>query len=147
MSRTIAEIAADFDALCVSDFDVANPDARGIERLHKLCAEMRGINDPAECAPVMFRTMERLDGLGLGAPGSLAYTLETWRGRYEAWLAESVRRKPTDLSVWMVDRILNARPPDADSWLALLRSVADNPASSAGTKEDAEEFLKYQTEG
>jgi hypothetical protein len=49
------------------------------------------------------------------------YTLESWPGRYEALLAESVRRKPSPLTVWMVNRILNARSPDADAWLTLLR--------------------------
>jgi hypothetical protein len=66
----------------------------------------------------MFRTMERLDGVELGTPGPLVHTLETWRGGYEKLLAESARRKPTSLSVWMVNRILNVRPPDSDSWLA-----------------------------
>ena len=61
--------------------------------------------------------MERLDGVELGTPGPLVHTLETLRGGYEMLLAESVRRKPTLLSVWMVNRILNVNPPDAESWL------------------------------
>ena len=88
--------------------------------------------------------MERLDGVDLGTPGPLVHTLEAWRGSYEPLLAESVRRKPTPLSVWMVNRILNAQPPDAESWLALLWSVADLPAASAATKAQAEQFIKYQ---
>jgi hypothetical protein len=71
--------------------------------------------------------------------------LETWRGDYEKLLAESVRLKPTPLSVWMVNRILNVRPPDAESWLALLRGVADNAAASDETRAQAEGFIKHQT--
>ena len=95
----------------------------------------------------MFRTMERLDGVDLGTPGSLVHTLETWPGGYEQLLAQSVRRKPTPLSVWMVNRILNVSPPDAESWMALLGSVLDNPAASDETKADAKGFIEYQTGG
>jgi hypothetical protein len=147
MPRNIAEIAADFDALTSHDFDHANRSARGWERLDVLCDELLSINDPEVCAPVLLRTMERLDGTELGTPGPLVHTLETWRGGYEELLAQSVRRKPTPLSVWMVNRILNVSPPDAESWLELLQSVADNPAASEETKADAERFLKYQTGG
>jgi hypothetical protein len=106
---------------------------------------MLAVNDPAACAPVLFRTMERLDGVDLGTPGPIVHTLESWRGSYEVLLRGSVQRKPTPHSVWMINRILNASPPDADSWLDLLRSVADNPAASAETKTQAEEFVRYQT--
>jgi hypothetical protein len=147
MARHVAEIAADFDALTPHDFDYANAGARGWERLDELCDEIRAVNDATTCAPVIFRTMERLDGLELGAPGPLVHTLETWRGGYEKLLAESIRRKPTPLSVWMVNRILNVGPPDAESWLALLRGVAGNPAASDETKAQAKGFIEYQTGG
>jgi hypothetical protein len=145
MPRSVAEIAVDLDALTADDFDYANTSARGWERLYELCDEMRVVNNPAVCAPIMFRIIERLDSVELGTPGPLVHTLETWRGRYEELLIQSVRRKPTPLSVWMVNRILNAIPPDAQSWLTLLRSLADNPAASEETKAEAERFVKYQT--
>ena len=44
-------------------------------------------------------------------------------------------------------RILNGSPPDAESWMALLRSVADNDAASDETKAEAKGFIEYQTEG
>lgn len=145
MTRSVGEIALDFDALTARDFDCENASARGLERLLELCDELRAVNDPAACAPVLFRTMERLDGLELGTPGPLVHTLESWRGRYEAQLAESVRRRAVPLSVWMVNRILNANPPDADSWLDLLRSVARSPSASSEAKAQAVAFIKYHT--
>ena len=145
MTRYVAEIAADFDALTTADFDFA-PGTSGWERLAALCDEMRAVNDPVECAPVMFHTIERLDGVNLGTPGPLVHTLESWRGGYEEVLVQSVRRKPTPLSVWMVNLILNARPPNAESWRELLRSVADNPAASAVTRAEANRFITYQKE-
>jgi hypothetical protein len=144
MTRSVDEIAADFDALTAHDFNYANTHAKGWERLDELCDEVRAVNNPAVCAPVLFRTMERLDGVELGTPGPLVHTLESWRGGYEAMLVESVRRKPVPLTVWMVNRILNAHPPDAESWLGLLQSVADNPSASAESKARAAHFIEYQ---
>lgn len=147
MPRPFAEIVADFDVLTARDFDYAVAGARGWERLDELCDELRAVNDPAACAPVMFRFMERLDGVELGTPGPLVHTLETWPGRYEKLLAESVGRKPTPLSVWMVNRILNVTPPDTKSWMALLQSVADNAAASEETRAQAQGFIDYQSGG
>lgn len=145
MTRRLEEIAADLNALTARDFDYANVSARGWERLDELCDELRELNDPAACAPVLFCTMERLDGVELGTPGPIVHTLESWRGSYEGLLVESVRRKPVPLSIWMVNRILNANPPDAGEWLGLLRSVADNERASAAAKAEADGFLKYQS--
>jgi hypothetical protein len=152
MSRSIAEIAADLDSLTARDFDYdyAVGGARGLERLNEICGEMEEANDPEACAPVMFRTMERLDGVDgvdVTSLAPLVHTLETWRGRYEELLADSVRRKPTPISVWMVNRILNGRPPDTKSWMALLRSVADNAAASDEIRAQAQGFLEYQAGG
>jgi hypothetical protein len=147
LPRKFHENASEIDAFAASDFDYMNKDANGWDRLNLLCDEMRFVNDVRICAPVMLRTIERLDETELGTPGPLVHTLETWRGGYEPFLLESVRRKPTSLSVWMINRILNAQPPDAEMWLALLRSVADHPAASTATKAEAAEFVKYQTGG
>jgi hypothetical protein len=73
--------------------------------------------------------------------------METWRGSHGELLAQSVQRKPTPLLAWMVNRILNTRPPDSESWMALLRTVAYNPAASDETRAEAERFIEYQTGG
>ena len=145
MTRRIEEIAADLDSLTFRDFDYASTGANGWERLAQLCDELRAIDDPTVCAPVIFQTMERLDDADFGAPGPLVHTLETWRGRYEPFLVGSIHRKPTPLSVWMINRILNANPPDAGTWLALLRSVAEHSAATPEAKAQAIRFVEYQT--
>jgi hypothetical protein len=92
----------------------------------------------------MFEFMERLDASDLGNPGPLVHTLEEWRGTYESFLAESIRRKPTPLSVWMVNRILNSKPLDAANWLALLQEVLDHPGAASKAKKQAAHFLEEQ---
>ena len=145
MPRSVSQIAADFDALAAIDFDYSNVEADGWAKLDRLCDEIRELNDASACGPIMFRTMERLDNVELGTPGPLVHTLESWRGEYETLLAESVRRKPSPLTVWMVNRILNTQPPDSDVWLALLAGAMDSPSASDSTKSDAADFLQRQT--
>ena len=144
MSRTIEQMAEDLDALSPRDFDEMNTEADGPERLRRICDEMLQMGDVAACAPGLFRTMERLDTVDLGSLGPIVHALERWTGGYESLLSESVRRKPSPLAVWMVNRILNAGPADAPEWLDLLRGVADHPSASAETKAEARDFLEYQ---
>jgi hypothetical protein len=142
--RPLDDIAADFDSLTIADFDESSTTANGWERLYELCDEMLAINDVAACAPTMFAVMERLDQSRLGTPGPLVQTLENWRGGYESFLAESLRRKPSPLTVWMVNRIPNVNPPDAATWIGQLQSVAEHPAASDEAKRMAAHFLDYQ---
>ncbi len=142
--RTLKEIAGDLDSLSAQDFDWNNPAASGTERLQRLCDELLVFNDVSKCAPLMFAVMERLDTSDLGSPGPLVHTMEKWRGGYETFLAESLRRKPSPLTVWMINRILNGKPRDADSWLALLQSVQGHPNASEKAKQYATNFLDWQ---
>lgn len=45
-------------------------------------------------------------------------------------LADSVRRKPTPLTVWTVNRVLHQHPSDRAAWMALLESVQGAPTVS-----------------
>ncbi len=147
MARRLDEIIADFDALKASDFANRKTGANGLERLEQLCDEMRADNDVAICAPTLLRTMERLDNDLLGCPGPLVHTIESWRGSYEKHLIESLRRMPTPLAVWMVNRILNTKPPDSETWLEVLRNAADHTTAAPATKAKALHFLKYHSKG
>jgi hypothetical protein len=147
VSRSVEEIVADLDALAASDFDEWDPAANGRERLYQLCDEVADIDSGIWCAPAMFAVMERLDSADLGSPGPLVHTLEAWPAQYELHLVESVRRRPAPLSVWMVNRILNQHPVDCETWLGLLRDAAEHPAASETTKQDARDFLAFQTGG
>jgi hypothetical protein len=126
------------------DLDENNGREVGMTRLYSLCEEMLEIGDAVACAPILFRTIERLDRADLGAPGPVVHTLEKWRGTYEGLLCVSLDRKPTPVTVWMVNRILNGRPADAGAWLERLQAAARHPLASAETTARAAEFLKYQ---
>ncbi len=142
--RNIKDIAAGFDSLTADDFDWSNREANGWERLQFLCDELVEISEPTTCTPIMFRLMERLDRSDLGTPGPLVHAIEKLRGGYESLLAESLRRKPSPLTIWMANRILNTNPTDTNEWLALLRSIADHPEASILAKQEAADFLIFQ---
>ncbi len=122
MDRTAAAITQDFDALTAADFDDNDVAANGWTRLRSLCGEARDLGGPA-----CWYTPSK------GGPASMSTC------------SASIRRKPTPLTVWMVNRILNGHPPNAEAWLDLLRNVRHHPTASPTTKTDAEEFLRYQT--
>lgn len=57
-----------------------------------------------------FRFIERNADADLGTPGPLIQFLERFYPRYCARLVESVQRRPTLYTLWMLNRILNSSP-------------------------------------
>ena len=143
MSRNLTEVVADLDSLTVLDFDAMNVESRGDQRLSAICAELGERNDVERWAPLLYSFMERLDRADLGSPGPIVHLLEAWAG-YRPLLAESLRRKPTPLTVWMANRVLNSDPPDATEWRNLLRNAQSHAAASTEAQTDARDFLEYQ---
>ncbi|MFG3604731.1 hypothetical protein [Micromonospora chersina] len=89
-----------------------NVDADGPDRLQAICAELVERHDPERWTPLLYSLIERLDDADMGSPGPIVHSLETWSG-YRPLLAESLRRKPTPLTLWMANRLLNTGPSDA----------------------------------
>ncbi|MEU1398369.1 hypothetical protein ABZ403_20220 [Micromonospora zamorensis] len=143
MSRSLTVIAAELEALTLLDFHPMNANADGADRLQAICAELVERDDPERWAPLLYSLMERLDDADMGSPGPIVHTLEAWSG-YPPLLAESLRRKPTPLTVWMANRLLNTDPSDATQWLELLRQSVGHSAASPEARADAEDFLEHQ---
>src|SRR5476651_2108638 len=100
MGRDLTSIIADFRNLTKADFDTMTG-AAGVMRLDELCAEVSSFPEPASAFPEFFALIERLSDCELGSPGPLVHTMERHSGRYEQLLADSIRRKPTEMTVWM----------------------------------------------
>jgi hypothetical protein len=62
-------------------------------------------------------------------------------------LVESIKRKPTHLAVWMVNRILNGTRDQEQRqfYLDLLGFAAQHPAAAQFTKDRARRYIKHQT--
>jgi hypothetical protein len=101
---------------------------------------------PDAAIPELFGVMERMPEADLGSPGPLVHTLEGLKG-YEAELMRSVRRSPSLLSVWMMNRILNTEVAKdvRQSYMSLLNEAATRPDVPKAVRDDARDFLELQT--
>jgi hypothetical protein len=144
MSRSLDQIVAELWVLTADDFDYNNVEMRGPERLQAVCAEVLKLPVPHAVFPEIFRLMERLSDSDLGSPGPLVHTMEEHIGCYEGSLVASIRRKPTRLTVWMVNRILNGSAPEKETWMNLLSLAAEHPAASEATKSEARRLIAFQ---
>ena len=138
MARNIDEVIADLESYSLSD---------DLLPLSELTQELIETGEPEKAIPVLFSIMERYPGEDLGSPGPLVHTLEKCR-EYESYLSESVNRQPTYLNVWMVNRILNSNISRSkrESLLTLLASVLTNPKAGESEKQEALEFLDWQSQ-
>lgn len=131
--------------LSSNDFDPMRVEARGIETLSEVGEAIEAHEKPTEIFATVFHFMERLDSCDLGAPGPLVHALEAVGG-YELELTASVMRKPTSLTLWMVNRILNATnsPKLRSKYLRLLARSVSHPRASIEARTDAAQFLEQQ---
>ena len=143
MIRSLPDVVRELDAFTEADFDYRSPNG-GLERLDALCDDVLSLPVPSDTFRYFFRLMERLPDADFGSPGSLVHTMERHIGSYEDMLAESVERKPTSLSIWMVNRILNGKTSDRERWLRLLALAADHPQASEVTRNEARHFIEFQ---
>ena len=144
---TYEQIIAGLRTLRPSDFDYNNIEARGWEHLSELTDALMAIPDGRETAiPELFSVMERMPETDLGSPGPLVHTLEALKG-YEQELIRSVRRCPSLLSVWMINRILNTHLPTdiRQSYMSFLNEAATRPDVPKAVQDDARDFLELQT--
>jgi len=141
----LQQIVSGFRRLSPSDFDLNNVNSDGIERLRELADAVQRLPAPEAAIPEMFGLMERMPDVELGSPGPLVHTLEAIPG-YKSHLANSVRRQPSLLSVWMVNRILNSPVPEKrrDFWMTLLQESADRLDSPEPVRQDACDFIALQ---
>src|ERR1017187_4033924 len=144
MPRSLETIVRDLNALTAEEFAYRKPTDRGMECLDAICDDVLSLPVPSAAFPEFFRLMERLSDSDLGSPGSLVHTMERYVGAYEDLLAESVSRKPTTLTVWMVNRVLNGATKDKSKWMGILTVAADHPAASHVTREQARRFVALQ---
>ena len=111
-----------------------------LDRLTPLAPELR-----APVIPAIFRLIERHPEAELGSPGPLVHMLESIPG-YEPFLRDSVLRQPVDLSIWMVNRILNSEISTSarSNWIAVLEAVLEHPLASREAQDVASSLLKHQ---
>lgn len=136
MARQVRDILGDLDRLDFAGDYMA--------RLYEVCDELEDAPDSATAVEPVLRFIERNAERDLGAPGPLVHFIETVSG-YEEALLQSLQRLPTDLTVWMLNRILNVAEDEQRSrYLELMRSIAGDSAVNRDARDAALSFLRHQ---
>ena len=129
----------------LNSFEPSRDDTDNLYRLYQLFEGFSSLPDRDRVAPAMFGLLERFPDAEFGSPGPLVHELEAIPG-YLPLLRDSVRRQPTHLTVWMVNRLLNTKLPSEQrkSWLSELRAALEHPLASEQTRRFAEDSLEHQ---
>lgn len=90
--------------------------------------------------------MEENPDLDYGEPGPLVHFMEKYyRKGYEERLVDSIKRRPTMQTVWMINRIINdPKLLNKQDYLDVLSSVANYDNIDKVVKDEINSFLDYQ---
>jgi hypothetical protein len=98
-----------------------------------------------ETVEPILRFMEEHPDIDFGMPGPLVHFVERFHGKgYEGKLVESIERRPTPLTVWMLNRIINGtKSLDLRQQLiATMERAMLNPRADQNTQQRANGFIK-----
>jgi hypothetical protein len=130
-----SQVIVDLQAFQPSDGDWRPLDA--------LLSELWGTGQPGEHIRDLFGLLERFpEDDGAGVLWSVVHGLESLAD-YEPELVRSVQRRPSELAIIMVGRLLNSGTSQvAEVCLTdLLRSVASDPGVPAAVRESASRWV------
>jgi hypothetical protein len=133
-------------AEALAQFEPSDDETDNVHRLRQLFEGFRTLENRDPIAPTIFALLERFPEAELGSPGPLVHEIEATT--YDTkLLRESLRRQPAYLTVWMVNRLLNANPAQQirEMWLSELSAAVAHPKAPEGVREEAREFLQYQS--
>ena len=93
----------------------------------------------------LFLFFERNPNTEYGSPGSLVHFMEEYDcPNYEIALEESILRKPTAHTLWMLNRVINAKiEPEKSRLIDIMKQVLSMNIYD-DVRETAEGFLDYQ---
>ena len=117
-------------------------------QLHDLTASIENCEGALEVVPHILAFFERYPNAEHGTPGALVHFIETLYPAYVEHLVSSVERKPTPHTLWMVNRILNAKiePALRHSLINLLEKSALHPLADNSARQEAAQFAKRHLE-
>jgi hypothetical protein len=113
--------------------------------LYELMDEWEKAENKEKAIPSIFRLIEKYPHARLGSPGPLVHALETTKD-YEGELHISLIRKPTPLTLWMYNRLINVEknPKIIKGHLDRLKLFEKHPLTDVRTKKEAENFISHQ---
>ena len=84
-------------------------DYETLELIEELTNSLRQNFDGILACEEMINLLERHPNIVFGTPGEPIHTLEYFKGYYEEYLMNSLEKRPTQMTVWMLNRIINGK--------------------------------------
>ncbi|MBK8503218.1 MAG: hypothetical protein IPL46_13965 [Saprospiraceae bacterium] len=144
MKRSTLEIVGILNNLVpFSEDDLENDN---VDFLYELTDELLINSDASEAIKSLFLFLEKYPRVDFGSPGPIVHTLEKFRDQYEPELFESLKRKPTLLTIWMLNRIINGTNNERtrDILIAKMREILDHESVSEIEKAEVNNFMNHQ---
>lgn len=119
-------------------------DEADMEMMYDFIDQLEKLPNQRDAIPSIFKFFENNYDKEFGSPGPLVHFLES-DDDYQEELKLSIHRKPTALTVWMVNRIVNGvSEVERQIWLEKLHTVCNDENADSITKDSAKEFIEHQ---
>lgn len=107
------------------------------ENIMKIEAEGVGI----EAVTPLLQLMERHPLDDFGMPGAIVHFVERfYKNGYEELLIESVKRRPTMHTVWMLNRVMNGSE-NKNNYLEIMKEITERSDIEETIRNSASEFM------
>jgi hypothetical protein len=112
------------------------------EECHVAIEKLEHTPNGLDSVEPILRLMEENESVDFGMPGPLAHFLETfYQNGYEERLEQSLGRRPTMHTLWMLNRLINGSSGSAkDRFVRVLDQVIARAGLSNEIRQSAEEF-------
>lgn len=116
-----------------------------MQQIHELTHKWSAEPDSYKAVDPILSFLEEHPDVDVGSPGPLVHFVEQFYGdKYEAKLLESLRRKPTAHTVWMLNRIINGvkDPAQRQPYIKAMSDAKSHPLADSIAREQAAHFLE-----
>lgn len=117
-----------------------------ISYFYDLMEDLKHNTDKERAIEPIFRLIEKHPHIDYGSPGPLAHSLEAFHDIYQDYLFASLDRKPTPLTVWMLNRLTNADQNylEHKALTERMHGLLDHPELDEETRSAIEDFVDFQ---
>lgn len=122
-------------------------DDDNVTYFYELMEHLKHNSDKERAIEPIFRLIEKFPHIDYGSPGPLAHTLESFHDIYRDHLLGSLDRKPTPLTVWMLNRLANADQNylEHKALTEKMHSLLHHPDLDEETRGAIEDFVDFHT--
>ena len=115
-----------------------------ISHCYNKIEDIEGMAEPFLAVEPLLLLMERNPAIDYGMPGPIVHFVEKFYGNgYEEKLVESIKRKPTKHTLWMLNRVINGSgEEEKKEYLNMLTDIAgDTNLFDESIRNEAHVFL------